>query len=162
MQEYNMKNPFSPLARTYLSEVLGVKNYLCPESIYSLRSLKGGLPCRVLAVVFKELSLSQKALLKKIMASIEVFEFSLLEIKDQSVLKQLICFENRLADFILFFGGKNWLDSEQKALAALSGQPVSFLRLYSLEELDGNAPEIINRKKQIWEQLKKWKEVLKV
>lgn len=90
----------------YLSEVLGIKNYLCPKSIHSLRSIRGGIPCRVLALVFKSLSPTQHSLLKKIMASIDVFEFSILEIKDQSILSQCLSSEVPLANFIIFFGGE--------------------------------------------------------
>ena len=153
-----MKDLFSPLARLYFSEVLGVKKYLCPESVHSLRSLEGCLPCKVLTVVFKALSSSQKILLKKIMASIDVFEMSLLEVKDNAVLNQLLSCEERLADFVFLFGGADLFKEgfliEQKGLFVSSyrknfveQEPVSFLQVCSLEELDGNSSEIRNKKK---------------
>ena len=165
-----MRNIFSPLSRTYFSEVLGVKSYLCPESIYSLRSLEGKLPCRALSVIFNPLSASQKMLLKKIMSSVNIFEFNVLEIKDNAILNQFLSSKNRWADFVCLFGGTNLLEKglliQQEGLFVSSSQkqsfkkkPVSFLQICSLEELDGNSPEIINRKKQVWRQLKEWKEV---
>ena len=168
-----MKDIFSPFARGYLSEVLGVKSYLCPDPIHSLRSLDGGLPCRFLAVVFKALSSDQKVLLKKIMASIEVFELSVLEIKNNVVLNQLLFSEERLADYVCFFGGKDLVKEglliEQGGLIVLSRQkqsrkeqPVSFFQVSSLEELEGSSTEVMGKKKQLWEQLKKWKELSKI
>lgn len=168
-----MKDTSSPMAKVYFSEVLGVKNYLCPESIYSLRSLEGGVPCRVLIVVFKALSSSQKLLLKKIMASLDIFEFSVLEVKDNEVLNQLLSCKENLADFVCFFGGKNLLKEgyliKQKDLFISSRQqnsskqkPVSFLQVCSLDRLEGNSSEIRDKKKQVWEQLKKWKRVSKI
>ncbi len=164
-----MKNT-SSFKTSYLSEVLGIKNYLCPKPVYSLRALKGGLPCLILIVVFKPPSSSQKALLKKIMASIDVFEFSFLEIKDNKVLAQLLSCKESLADSIIFFGGEEFVKkdllTEQTPLltsenqkSPLGQESSSFLQLFSLEELDGNSPEIINRKKQVWTKLKQWKKV---
>ncbi len=157
-----MKDAFSPAARAYIMETLGARSYLCPESIYSLRALKGGLPCRTLAVVFKPPSLSQKLLLKKIMAGIDILEFSLLEIKSPAVLNDLLLSQKRWADFICFFGGSHFFETElltppPSAPASPHQKPGSVLRLCSLEELDGQSPEIIDRKKQAWNQLKSWK-----
>lgn len=168
-----MKNYSSPLARTYFSEVLGMRNYLCPESIYSLRSLEGELPCRALAVVFESLSFSQKGLLKKIINSLNVFEYSILEVKDNNVLNQLLFSKNRWADFVCLFGGRNLLEEglliQQEGLLVSSFQkhplkqrPVSFLQICPLKELDGSSPEIINKKKKVWEQLKEWKKISKI
>ena len=168
-----MKNMFAPFAMAYLSEVLGVKSYLCPESIHSLRSLEGGLPCRVLAVVFKALSSDQRVLLDKIMASIEIFEFSLLEVKNNAVLNQLLFSEERLAGYVCCFGGKDLVKEglliEQRGLLVPSGQrqsveekPTSFLQVSSLGELEGHSAEVMGKKKQLWKQLKKWKELSKI
>ena len=165
----------SPAEKFYCAEVLGIKNYLCPESIYSLRSLRGPIPCRFLAVIFKMLSPSQYSLLKKIMASINIVEFTVLEIKAESVFNCLIDSEERLADFICFFGGKDLVkkgsfiekndllilkeSSKENAEQNISLQnpSTSFLQVCSLEELDGSSKEVIHKKKQVWEQLKKWK-----
>ena len=168
-----MKNTSSPFAKAYLSEVLGIKNYLCPSSVQSFRVLKGGFPCRILIVIFKALSLSQQSLLKKIMASIDIFEFSVLEIKTNEVLNQLLSCEESLADFVCFFGGKDLFKEgfliEQENLLVSSYQnksqekkQISFLQVCSLEELEGNSPKIRNKKKQLWEQLKKWKNISKI
>ena len=77
-----MKNISSEFRLFYVSQVLGVKSYLCPRPLYKSRSLTGGLPHSVVAVVFRPLSLDQRVLLKKIFAAVEVFSFSLLEIKE--------------------------------------------------------------------------------
>lgn len=243
--------------RIYASEVLGIKSYLCPEKIYTLRSLRGGLPCRVLAVVFKTLPPSQISRLKKIMNSINVLEYSLLEIKDDSVLKELLSGREKWADFIIFFGGpdlvqkrllterggqlflpdqhsslqqltqnteaeqnlskenslknkdrsdfpakktegknlkeetKNSFENKsrsdfpnqklhtknlqrqkfnkQKSCESLKTphygeetnreQPVSFLQVCALEELDGGSTEVRSKKQQLWNQLKQWKKL---
>ena len=163
-----MKNSFS-LDRLYLSEVLGLRNYLCPEPVHSLRALKGGLPCNILLVIFKPLSSSQKDLLKKIMASIDVFEFSVLEIKSDQVLNLLLSCKEYLARFICFFGGRDLVKEELLfEQAGVFRSPyqkdgkeensrVSFLQVFSLEELEGDSTEIRNKKKQMWEKLKEWK-----
>ena len=168
-----VKNAYSPFAKAYLSEVLGIKTYLCPEAIHSFRSLEGGLPCRVLTVVFKALSPPQRILLKKIMASIDVFEFAVLEIKRDEVLNQLLSCEESLADFICFFGGKDLvkedllIEREGAFISAckknsVSKPPVSFLQVCSLEELEGDSIEVRNRKKQLWERLKNWKKISRI
>ena len=164
-----MKNPMSPQARIYFSEVLGIKHYLCPESIYNLRSLDGGLPCKVLSVVFQPLSYSQKRLLKKIMASVNIYDYTILEIKKTVILRELFSCEEKLAKHIFFFGG----EERVKELPAIEGKsfsdfsdkkelfkhkPTSFLQLFSLDKLDGNSLEIINNKKQVWTKLQEWKQ----
>ena len=150
----------------FLFEVLGVKNYLCPKNIYSFRSLKGGLPCQTLAVVFKTPLSHQEALLKKIMASIDIFQFSLLEIKNPAILKELFFSANSLAERICFFGGE---DMEKESLLIKKGdlfmssaqkrsrKPAFFLQTQPLEELEGSSPQVIDRKKQLWQKLKTWK-----
>lgn len=152
--------------KNYLVEVLGVKNYLCLPKIHSLRSLKGSLPCQVLVVVFSPLSSSQKQLLRKIMSSIDVFEFSLLEIREDSVLKLLLLKKEELADFICFFGQNNMLEKELSAgkgagpsLREPEGSPkkVWMAGFDSLGELEGNSPEIQEKKKRIWNKLKEMK-----
>ena len=155
--------------RRYFAEVLGIKNYLCPESIYKLRSLEGPLPCHFLSVVFQTLPSSQKRLVKKIMASVSILEYSLLEIKNTDILRTFFSCEEQLAEHIFFFGGedmfKEFFSLEGESFSNLSDtkslfkeKPLSFLQLFSLEELDGNSPEIINKKKQIWTKLQKWRQ----
>lgn len=163
-----MKNPMSPQAQMYFSEVLGIKHYLCPESIHKLRSLEGGLPCKVLSVVFEPLSSSHKKLLKKIMASVNIYEYTILEIKKSVILQELFFSKERLAEYIFFFvgesmlkelsviEGKSFLDvSDKKEL--FKQKPISFLQLFSLDKLDGNSSEIINNKKKVWAKLQEWK-----
>ena len=157
--------PFSG-STIYLSEVLGIKNYLCPTNIYSLRSIRGGLPCETLAVVFTTPLPAQEILLKKIMSSVGIFQFSLLETKNLSVLRELIFSANFLADRICLFGGG---DLEKETLLSKKGaglvspaqkrlkKQTAFLQTCSLEDLEGNSPQIITRKKQLWQKLKKWK-----
>ena len=107
------------------------------------------------------------------MASLDIFEYSILEIKDDSVLNQLLSSENKWADFVCLFGGFNLLEKgllvQQEGLFvssspkhSLKQRPVSFLQVCALKELDGNSPEILNRKKQVWEQLKEWKKDSKI
>ena len=101
------------------------------------------------------------------MASVNVVEFSVLEIKKDEVLDQLLSCEESLADFVCIFGGKDlvkeallieregmFLSSVQKNSEA--DKLVSFLQVCSLEELEGSSVEVRNRKKKLWEQLKKW------
>ena len=149
----------------YLTEVLGVKSYICPSAVQALRHLKGGLPCRFLVVVFNNPSLSQKALLKKIMSSIEIFKYSLLEVKEEKVLDELFEKADHFAQFICFFGGKDfvqegWLiQSEGQLLSVLSENPSCsfFQSAYSLEELEENSLTAREKKQKLWSQLKLWK-----
>ena len=157
------------LQRMYLSEVLGVSHYLCPEDIYSLRSLKGPLPCSVLIVLFQTSSPSQKKLLKKIMRSINIFEYSLLEIKNDAVLSLL--FSKKWADFICFFGGKDLIKqgflvkknnqlllANQNRIEAKSKKSTSFLQVCALEELEGVGTEVNKNKHKTWTLLKQWRQ----
>ena len=158
-------NPLSPSAHIYLSEVLGIKSYLCPKPIQALRIIKGAIPCRVLAVCFRALSPSQSALLEKIMAFVDRSGFSLLEIKSKRVLSLLL--ENPPAPLICFFGGpsglKESLLNQSKILPVSSLQKeimkksVFFIQTGSMEELEGPSITALQRKKQLWEELKKWK-----
>lgn len=175
-------NSSSFISTTYMSEVLGIKNYLCPESVYALRTLKGGLPCRVLAVVFKPLSPAQSIMLKKIMASIEVLEYSVLEIKNSQILNQLLYNMESLTNGVCFFGGPNLVDKGlliekdqgliQPATQASTKNKVepvvtsdhleqttsiSFLQVVDLEELEGDSQEVKTKKNKLWTQLKQWK-----
>lgn len=116
-------------SEVYQQEVLGIKNYLCPESVHKFRSLKGGLPCQVLAVVFQKLSPSQSVLLKKIMNSIGVLEYSVLEVKDSIILDDLL-FGDRIANQVCLFGGPDLVHkgllSEEDALFVLPQEESSF------------------------------------
>ena len=99
------------------------------------------------------------------MSSVNIFEYSLLTIKKTEILKAFFYSEELLAKHIFFFGGEdrfkglfsfkgeNFLDKK----SLFKKKPLSFLQLFSLEELDGNSPEIINKKQQIWTKLQKWK-----
>ena len=134
----------------YLSEVLGVKKYLCPESIFSVRHLKGGLPCNALAVVQGELSLKENQLLRKIMKSIDFSDFTLLELKDLSFLESFMesVESEKLARFVIFFG---------QELSYEKFKRVKRLKTYALNKLEGNTKEVQVRKKELWLELKKWK-----
>ena len=104
------------------------------------------------------------------MASIAVFEFSILEVKDNQILHQLLSYKERLADFICFFGGLDlvkegflihqkdrWVSSYHKSF--LGGQPISFLQVESLEKLEGDSEAIRNKKRQVWKKLQEWKKL---
>ena len=141
--------------RLYSFEVLGVKNYLCPQSIYSFRSLKGALPCEFLIVVFTELSPTRHSLLVKIMASIDILNFTILHIKNQQSFNHLLQEKEKWADFIFCFGTlDNSLAKSNKATSKPSG---FFLQLCALEELEGHSPQVKAKKIQVWNQLKKLK-----
>lgn len=162
-----MNKPFSPLARVYWSEVLGLKQYLCPHSVYALRFIRGGAFSKVLTVVFSPLSLSQKQMLKKIMASVDIFSFSVLEIKTGAGLNQLMFFKEHLADLVCIFGGEDLIEAGH-LIEQYGGRLVSptqktfvkkmwFLQFCSLEDLEEGSPLIIKqRKRQIWQKLKNW------
>ena len=149
----------------YLTEVLGVKNYICPASIQALRHLEGGLPCRFLAVVFSRLSSSQKVLLKKILSSIEVFKYSVLEVKEDKILDELFEKTDRFAQFVCIFGGKDFV--QEGRLIPCKGLIISalnenancsfFQSAYSLEELEENSLIVREKKQKLWSQLKIWK-----
>ncbi len=134
----------------YLSEVLGVKKYLCPENIFSIRHFKGDLPCNVLAVTLGENSLKENQLLHKIMKSMDFSNFTLLELKNLNFLETFMdaVEDEGLANFVIFFGQKLCYDKFRQ---------VKYLKTYSLEELEGNTTSIQVRKKELWVELKKWK-----
>ena len=154
----------------YLTEVLGVTNYVCPSAIQDLRRLEGGLPCRFLVVVFKNLSLSQKDLLKKIMSSIGIFKYSTLEVKEEKVLDELFEKADLFAQFICIFGGTDFVQSGKLLLS--EGQLFStfnnsksasfFQTAYSLEDLEGKSLSIKEKKQKLWSQLKLWKKESKL
>ena len=149
----------------YLTEVLGVTNYVCPPAIHDLRSLEGGLPCRFLAVVFKSLSPAQKGLLKKIMSSIGVFKYSVLEVKEEKILDELFEKVDLFAQFVCIFGGKDFVQEgkliqrEGQLFSAFNSSKVCsfFQSAYSLEELEENSLAVREKKQKLWSQLKLWK-----
>ena len=153
------------LSNLYVTEVLGVTNYICPSSVRALRCLKGRLPCRFLVVVFDSLSVSQKALLKKIMLSLQVFEYSLLEVREEKILEELFEKADSFAQFVFIIGGKNFVQAGK--LTQSKGQLVSalgnkthcsfFQSACSLEELEGSSPAVREKKQQLWNQLQLWK-----
>ncbi|MCY4321670.1 MAG: hypothetical protein OXC37_04640 [Bdellovibrionaceae bacterium] len=153
----------------YLREVLGIKSYICPDSIQSLRRLEGGIPCHFLVIVFSPLSLSQKTLLKKIMSSIEIFKYSLIEVKEEKILDELFERSDDFAQFICFFGAKDFVQTghliqqEGQFFSALSKDKSSsfFQTPYSLAELEENSVSVREKKQDLWSQLKLWKSASK-
>ena len=151
----------------YLKEVLGVTNYICPASIQILRRLEGGLPCRFLIIVFSSLKDSQKALLKKIMSSVAVFEYSLLEVKEEKILDELFEKADCFAQFVCIFGGSDFvqkgklIQQEGQLVSALGDNPLCsfFQTAYSLEELEEKSLAVREKKQQLWNQLKLWKKI---
>ena len=133
----------------YLTEALGIKNYLCPVEIHAFRKLNGPLPCDTLVLTEGALDIKALQLLKKIMKSIEVSDFSLMEIKDLSRISPIKHFllSERPAKKILIFSTK---------LSALFANSPSILTCCNLEELLTD-PEKETKKRELWSQLKKWK-----
>ena len=153
------------LSSHYVTEVLGVKSYLCPSSIKVLRHLEGGWPCHFLVVVFKKLNSSQKALLKKIMSSIGVFKYSVLEVEEKRILDGLFEKTDYLAQFVCIFGGKDFVQAgkllrQEGHLISAFGDNTGcsfFQTAYSLEDLEDNSPTVKEKKQELWKQLKLWK-----
>ena len=149
----------------YLTEVLGVTNYVCPSAIHDLRRLEGGLPCRFLVIVFNSFSLSQRDLLKKIMSSIVIFKDSILEVKEEKVLDELFEKADLFAQFICIFGGTDFVQngklipSEGQLFSAFNNSKTSsfFQSTYSLEELEESSLSVKEKKQKLWNQLKLWK-----
>ena len=147
----------------YLTEVLGVTNYVCPVDIQALRHLEGGLACRFLVVVFNRLGPSQRALLKKIMSSIEVFKYSVLEVREEKILDELLEKTDLFAQFVCIFGGKDFVQEgwlvrkEEQPNRGANTKGSFFQSSYSLEELEDNSLAVRGKKQQLWKQLKLWK-----
>ena len=133
----------------YAREVLGIKSYICPPSVHKLRQIEGPWGAFVLAVSLETLLPSQKELLKKIMASIGFFEYSLLQIKEKKLLEKLSSVLP--AEFVLVFGSKN--RSYKSAL---------FQTPYGLKELEGSSLEVREKKQKLWQDLKQWKQINKL
>ena len=133
----------------YLREVLGIQRYILPAHIWNQRTLKGKWPCRVLAVTFKSLNEEETSLLNKIMKSISISQFSILQCKQDNdslleELKQVL--ETNLVELVILFGKKTHFKNE------------NFLNTYSLDKLTGSSPDIQQRKKELWlslQQIKK-------
>ena len=160
-----------------MSEVLGLKSYLCPKPLFALRSLKGGGACSVLNVLFKPLFSPQSHLLEKVMSSVDIVDFSCLEVKNLSFLEQIFRFEEgeRPADLVCFFGGelegqKEWIQKRGgKELVQAQGQIQAqgqtaqpppfwfFIQTVGLEELSGNSASIRENKIALWNKLRQWK-----
>ena len=133
----------------YLTEVLGVKNYLCPREVHSFRRLKGSLPCDTLVLTEGVLSTEAFQLLKKIMEAIKVSDFSLLEIKDLSRISDIRHFllSEKPAKKTLIFSSQ---------LSSLFADSDSLLTSCNLEDLlTGDTAR--KKKMELWARLKKWK-----
>ncbi|MGI9549243.1 MAG: hypothetical protein ACR2M7_04640 [Bdellovibrionales bacterium] len=134
---------------SYVSEVLGVKKYLCPKNIWSLRHIKGNVPCDVLVLIQGEASLTQQELLKKILSSVQISSYTILELKDLNMLESAMrtIENNKWTRLAIGFG---------QDLSYAHFKHVTYLKTYFLKELEGAGPEIQSRKKQLWSELKKW------
>ena len=149
----------------YLTEVLGVTSYICPPGIQALRHLEGGLPCRFLALVFDSLNSSEKTLLKKIMSSVGVFKYSILEVREEKILDELFEKADHFAQFVCLFGGPDFvqkgrlIQAEGQLVSALdAGIKCSFFQTaYSLKELSENSTAVHEKKQKLWKRLKLWK-----
>ena len=132
---------------TYIQEVLGVKNYLCPEDIFHLRALKGRWPSEALVVTAEPLLEQEKELLKKIMHSSGLSNFAVLEIKDKSYLESFLktLSSKSIAKYTIVFDGDKTTQHE------------FFLQTYSLKKLIGSSQDINSKKRELWLKLKQWK-----
>ena len=132
----------------YLREVLGIKRYLPLKTILEQRVLRKRWPCEALAVVFHSLSSEEKSVLKKIMKSISISDFSILEIKNnEAILEQLEqALTQKLTSFIILFNEN--VDCEIK----------NILKTYSLDQFLGKSPEVQKKKQQLWLELQRIKE----
>ena len=131
----------------YLTEVLGVKNYLCPRETYITRKMTGSLPCDMLILTEGVLSKEAFQLLKKIMGAIEVSDFSLMEIKDLSRVSEIKVFlSEKLAKRILIFSTK---------LSTQLTDSKTVLTSCNLEDLL-SGPSSKDKKLEFWKRLKKW------
>ncbi|MCY4513115.1 MAG: hypothetical protein OXB86_05450 [Bdellovibrionales bacterium] len=133
----------------YLTEVLGVKNYLCPRETYATRKLIGSWPCDTLVLTEGAPPKEALQLLKKIMGAIEVSDFSLMEIKDLS------CF-SEIKDFLLEKQVKKVLIFSTK-LSTQFTDSKTVLTSCNLEELL-TGPSSKDKKLELWNRLKKWKQ----
>ena len=132
----------------YLTEVLGVKNYLCSRDIYSRRRLFGPLPCDILVVTEGALSEESFRLIKKIMEAVKAPDFSILEIKDISRPREIRteAFRGNPARKILIFG---------ENLSSLFPKSPSVLTACHLKDLL-EGPRAKENKRQLWSRLQRW------
>ena len=133
----------------YLTETLGIKNYLCPQEIHSFRKLSGSLPCNMLVVTEGTLSTEALQLLKKIMKAIGVSDFSLMELQDLSPVSDIKRFllEKKPAKRTLIFSTK---------LSSLFADSDTILTSCSPKDLlTGSTAR--NKKRELWNRLKQWK-----
>lgn len=134
----------------YASEVLGVNHYLCPPELLSVRRLKGKLPCDLLVVVYQNFSHKQESLLKKIMSSIRCSDYSVLIVKQIEALPSLMGHieTQKLAQRVCFFG---------QSLQDYPFKHTPHIKTHSLEELEGETSQALEKKKKLWESLKLWR-----
>lgn len=139
----------------YLKDVLGIKNYLCPELLWDTREIKGPWPCQALAVVLQKPNKEENQILKKIMISIQQENFSLLYIKQNQFLNSFLSWQEKqsLIPFVIFFDGGDSFN-EQSSLS--SSNHSTFVRTYSLQDLLGDSPQVRKRKQQFWGVLQQW------
>ena len=132
----------------YLTETLGVKNYLCPKEIHSFRKLSGSLPCNMLVVTEGTLNTEALQLLKKIMKAIGVSDFSLMELQDLSSVSNIKHFllSKKPARKVLIFSTK---------LSSLFTDSNTIFTSDNLEDLL-TGPAAKNKKLKLWNQLKQW------
>ena len=137
--------------RFYAQEVLGIQHYICPQSIKDLRQIKGSWGEGVLVVLLEPLQPTQQPLLKKIMASVAVTKYSVLQIKELSLLKALKGFSKQQAGEIFLFGLKDSSEELKHSCDPFFSSP------YSLKELEGTSVEVNNKKQALWRELQKFK-----
>ena len=136
----------------YLREVLGIERYLPLKRTLEQRVLKRHWPCEILVVSLNPLSLDEKSLLKKIMKSISVSDFSILELGNSSSASQLLeqALTKKLSRYIIIFDDGFSLESK------------NVLITHSLNKFIGESLEVKERKKKLWQELLKIKKELRL
>ena len=127
--------------------LLGISTYLCPEYIFQIRSLKGSLPCDILAVVDTHPNEMQILLLEKIMKALPISSYALLEIKNpdkSNWIFQRLCQDKLAKRFLIFW----------ECPTALLQDPL-FLQTFPLKQLI-QGPCVIEKKRKLWQNLKIW------
>lgn len=133
----------------YLTEALGIKNYLCPPEIHAFRKLSGPLPCDTLVLMEGTPDTKALQLLKKIMKAIETPDFSLMEIGDlsrTSLIRHFLLSEKPAKKTLIF----------STKLSTLFADSPSILTSCNLEDLLTD-PTAENKKRELWSRLKQWK-----
>ena len=127
----------------YLRQVLGIESYMIPKNLHEFRSFHGEFPCKTLVVV-KQLHPNTHELLKKIMKSIKITEFSILEFKasDKQAHLQNFLKEQRIPQVFIFCSEFQGIDS---STCLFKGE--------DLTKFIGTGSDVLKKKQELWKQL---------